>query len=238
MDAVQAAVLAADRIRVGQEPTAEVLSIADPDVLEAELATITRPAAPGASLEEIRPPIAAAAEAASAGEGKQQGTASNLLTLPGEEEDEQDALPATAGSAIGRPSSYTHEEAATICAWVQKGGSLQSYCELTGRGSDAVYRWLRARADFRAAYALAHEDRADTLVDEMLKIADAAEKATEIAEVQAARLRIDTRKWIAEKLRPKKWGQQEEQNAGRQVQINIGIPRRTDNEPVHVVASQ
>jgi hypothetical protein len=57
---------------------------------------------------------------------------------------------------------------------------------------------------FRHVRARAREERADLLAKEILEIADAPCK--DAVEVQHARNRIDTRKWLASKLAPRKYG--------------------------------
>jgi hypothetical protein len=128
--------------------------------------------------------------------------------------------------ALGRPSEYTQEEGDVICAWIANGKSLSSYCRMHGRAMDTVYRWLRTHALFREGYARAHEDRADTLADEMLEIADSPQAARSIEDAQAAKLRVETRKWIASKLRPQKWGEKQTVEHVGGVSIRIGIPQK------------
>ena len=79
---------------------------------------------------------------------------------------------------------------------------------------------MGANPEFLQQYTKAREDQIDTLADEMLEIADNAtndfvEKAIKNGEVvivadnelvNRSRLRIDTRKWIAERMKPKKYG--------------------------------
>ena len=70
-----------------------------------------------------------------------------------------------------------------------------------------VMRWL-AKAEheeFREQYAHAREVQAEVRADEIVDIADATEGGSNEA-VQSARLRVDSRKWIASKLLPKKYG--------------------------------
>lgn len=86
-----------------------------------------------------------------------------------------------------------------------------------------VLRWLGKdeHAAFREQYARAREAQADVLADESIEIADDATNdwmevnaADEKGEkyrlngehVQRSRLRVDTRKWFASKLAPKKYG--------------------------------
>jgi len=103
---------------------------------------------------------------------------------------------------IGRPSEYSAERAADICGRLAQGESLRSIChDESSPDVKTVYRWMMANEEFRQQYALAREDQADTLADEILDIAD---NVTEDA--GSRRVRIDTRKWVASKLKPKKYG--------------------------------
>jgi hypothetical protein len=61
-------------------------------------------------------------------------------------------------------------------------------------------RWLNENEEFRAAYARAREKRAETFAEQMIEIADTAEDPAK------ARLQVETRKWIASKLLPRMYG--------------------------------
>lgn len=122
----------------------------------------------------------------------------------------------------GRHSDYTPELADRICARLADGQSLRSVC----RSDDmpdrvTVFRWIRTHDEFRNQYTRAKEESADALVEEMLDIADdGTNDWMEIHSkdgdnigwrvngeaVQRSRIRVDTRKWIASKLKPKKYG--------------------------------
>lgn len=169
----------------------------------------------------------AVVEAASVGEeaGSVESQQSLLASGRTAEYQAMAAVPtatATAALTRGRPSDYTDEEGDRICAWIAEGRSLRSYCRLEGRAVDTVYRWLRERRDFRERYARAHEDRADSLADEITDIADEVASGTS-EEIQAARLRVDARKWVASKLRPSKWGEYQADTAKTNITFNIGI---------------
>jgi hypothetical protein len=100
---------------------------------------------------------------------------------------------------------------------------------------ETVYRWMREYARFQERYARAHEDRADTLTDEMLEIADAAAgENCSIEGVAAAKLRVEARKWIASKLRPQKWGEKQVVEHHGAVSIRIGIPQKPVGNAVDV----
>jgi hypothetical protein len=129
--------------------------------------------------------------------------------------------------ARGRPSTYTEEEAQALCEWISNGQSLQSWCRNAGRDAYTVYGWMRERADFARAYAQAHEDRTDTMADHMLEIADDVEGSDSVAAVSAAKLRIETRKWIASKLKPSKYGEKQLVETSGQVTFQLGVPTRT-----------
>lgn len=64
-----------------------------------------------------------------------------------------------------------------------------------------VYLWLLKHKEFSDMYARAKEDSADVDADDIKEIAD---DLTE--DPQSRRVRIDARKWIASKLKPKKYG--------------------------------
>lgn len=123
---------------------------------------------------------------------------------------------------MGRPSDYSPEIADLICERIADGVSLREICRTEDMPSKAaVFRWLAAHAEFRDQYARAREAQADALADELLDIADDGdndwmERKGEDGQslgwrengeaIQRSRLRVDTRKWIASKLKPKKYG--------------------------------
>lgn len=123
---------------------------------------------------------------------------------------------------IGRPSDYTPELADLICAELSEGRSLRSVCQDENMPNKAtVFRWLRTNDSFRDQYARAKEEAADSMADEINEIADDGtndwmERLDNDAKpigwqlngehVQRSKLRIDARKWVASKLKPKAYG--------------------------------
>ncbi len=112
---------------------------------------------------------------------------------------------------MSRPSEYTPEVTDRICARLAAGESLRSVCRDDSMPCVAtVFNWMRSYPAFLEQYARAKEESADALTDEMLEIAD-----NETGDVQRDRLKVDTRKWLASKLKPKKYGEKvEHQHAG------------------------
>lgn len=86
---------------------------------------------------------------------------------------------------------------------ITEGKSLRAIGKIKGMPSKAtIMRWLNEDEEFQDQYARAKEEQADVLFEDVLEIADMATPE----EVAVARLRIDARKWMAGKLRPKKYG--------------------------------
>lgn len=123
---------------------------------------------------------------------------------------------------MGRPSDFNETTALEICERLAEGESLRAICLADDMPSKStVFRWLDSNPTFRDQYARAREFQADTMADEMQDIADDGsndwmEKHDKDGNaigwqlngehVQRSKLRIDTRKWNASKLKPKKYG--------------------------------
>lgn len=138
---------------------------------------------------------------------------------------------------IGRPSDYTPELAAKICAELAAGVSLRTVCLADEMPCTAtVFVWFRKHPEFLEQYERAKAECADALVEEMLDIADDGtndwmEKHSKEGEnigwqvngehVQRSRLRVDTRKWAASKLKPKKYGDRLDLNPDPALPANI-----------------
>lgn len=103
--------------------------------------------------------------------------------------------------AGGRPSKYTEELATELCDRIALGESMYEICadeHMPDRLT--VLRWCREKEGFRNQYVRAKEEQADSYEDKMLHTA-----RTE-SDVNRARLIVDTMKWTASKLKPKKYG--------------------------------
>lgn len=121
----------------------------------------------------------------------------------------------------GRPTSYTDEIAAQILAEIGTTRlGLEAICDANEGFPSArtVYRWLIDNPAFRQSYTRAKEDQLQILEDEMIAIADKTEvgeivtvkpDGTETRKadmIEHRKLRIETRKWLMGKLKPKKYG--------------------------------
>lgn len=126
---------------------------------------------------------------------------------------------------MARPSEFTQEVADVICERIADGESLRAICSEDEMPNKAtVFRWLAKYPEFSDQYARARDEQAETLFDEILDIADNGsndwmkrnggdeENEGWVINGEALRrsqLRVDARKWMAGKLRPKKYGEKQ-----------------------------
>lgn len=124
---------------------------------------------------------------------------------------------------VGRPpgDDYTQEVGDKICQEMTLGRSLRSIVKDDGMPSmTSVLKWLVVHHNFAMQYARAREAQADALADEILDISDDGSNDWMVANdkdnagyrengeaINRSRLRIDARKWLAGKMRPKKYGE-------------------------------
>ncbi|NTA37552.1 terminase small subunit protein [Agrobacterium salinitolerans] len=120
-------------------------------------------------------------------------------------------------------TTYTEEIGDAICERIALGESVRSICDDEAMPSmSTVFKWLRDNEAFSQQYARAREVQADALFDDIIDIADDGrndwmEKRNADGEnigwqengeaLRRSQLRIDARKWMAGKLRPKKYGE-------------------------------
>lgn len=129
----------------------------------------------------------------------------------------------------GRPSLLTPESEQDIMEAVARGKSLVSISEIPGMPAYHTMRtWIRENEHFQNLYARAKEDAADFLAEDLLSIADDGRNDTftdtdgnvhvDQDVIQRSKLRVDARKWLAAKLRPKRYGDTAPQNT-----VNVGV---------------
>jgi hypothetical protein len=99
-----------------------------------------------------------------------------------------------------------------------------------------VFKWLSENSKFSEQYAHAREAQADTLADELIDISDDSSRDTykdsdgiervDHDHINRSRLRVDTRKWIASKLKPKKYGEKIDAQVAGNLTLTVvtGVP--------------
>ena len=130
----------------------------------------------------------------------------------------------------GRPPAYTPETGKYICDEISKGRTMTSIVKEPGMPSlPTIYSWLNRLSttfseDFLKSYITAREIQAEVYADQTVDICDASEhdmvvvkkvdKKTgatvtdilpDIEHIQRSRLRVETRKWVAAHLLPRKF---------------------------------
>lgn len=116
-------------------------------------------------------------------------------------------------------TKFSQEVFDAICERLADGESLRAICSDAEMPNKAtVFRWLSQDDKLSDQYARARDSQADAIFDEILDIADDARNdwmernGDDVGyqlngeHIQRSRVRIDARKWMAGKLRPKVYG--------------------------------
>jgi hypothetical protein len=104
--------------------------------------------------------------------------------------------------------------------FILQGGHMADFCKAREIPYTTMYDWVRKDDTRSDVYARAREDRADKLADEIISISDEAEYAPVIDKatgetvaltfdntaVTRNKLRVDARKWVAAKMKPRVYG--------------------------------
>jgi len=120
-----------------------------------------------------------------------------------------------------------------ICERIAEGQSVRDICkdpEMPDRstlrnwhiGSKPIHR------HWQKCYAIAREEQADLYADSIIEIADLADEDN----ANAIKVRVDARKWVASKLRPKVYGTSTsiELNGSVQLSAEADLSRYSDEE--------
>lgn len=122
---------------------------------------------------------------------------------------------------MGRPSLYSEDLANRICELISTNTcSLQRMCKENDwmPSFGTIFKWLhdKDKQDFFNKYAHAKRLQGELMVEELNDIADNTDEdyflddkgrvKTNHENINRSRLRVDTRKWIASKILPKKFG--------------------------------
>lgn len=145
----------------------------------------------------------------------------------------------------GRPSEFSQDVADRICEGIAEGKSLRAMLREDDSlpASSTIFKWLTQFESFAEQYARAREAQADALFDEILEIADDGRndsytdddgnERTDHDVIARSRLRVDARKWMAGKLRPKKYGEKiQTEHSG-----SIGLTKNLSDAELEAIAS-
>ncbi len=139
----------------------------------------------------------------------------------------------------GRPTLYTEALATEICERIASGESLRQICKRKGCPCmGTILKWLmdEDKPSFVANYTRAREMQAELYSHQIAEIADETKTASSREQMESARIRIDARKWLAGKLRPKKYGDKIQ----TEISGTLGVTRAqemTDDELAAIAAA-
>jgi hypothetical protein len=120
---------------------------------------------------------------------------------------------------------YSQEIVNKIIHRVRHGRSTTSIIKELQIGETTFYSWLKDKdkESFQQEYARAKQESADYHADSLIDIADYE------PDINRAKIKIDTRKWVASKLKPKVYGDKTTISGDSEnplpIQVVTGIPR-------------
>lgn len=99
------------------------------------------------------------------------------------------------------------EDLAAMMAIIGSGKSLRAACRELGIDPPAAHRWINEDEGRRQQYALAREERAETLQEDGLTVTKAAALGQQVnghkIDPAGARVYLDALKWAAARMAPK-----------------------------------
>ena len=123
----------------------------------------------------------------------------------------------------GRPTIFTKALGDRFFARLAMGESVRTVCaEDNMPAMTTIFRWLREKEDFRKQYDVAKQEATEAMSEDLLDIADNgvndwmevhygkdddASWRVNGEAIQRSRLRVDVRKWLMSKMKPKKYGE-------------------------------
>ena len=138
---------------------------------------------------------------------------------------------------MARAHPRDEQEWLDILSDIANGKSLRYACKARDIDVGNCYRWMEKdrlgegeeRETRGRQYARAIETRADSLADEIDDLADQA--VSEPAKANAIRVAIDAKKWIACKLKPRKYGDRLDLNQSGDVGVTFKIAGLDTEKP-------
>ena len=129
----------------------------------------------------------------------------------------------------GRPTTYTQELADSICEELALGYSIRTVCKPEGMPAiSTFFKWIRENEEFSKQYAKAKQEASDAMAEDILDIADdgtndyieregkdgTTYEVVNSEVIARSRLRVDTRKFLMAKMKPKKYGEKIDVTSG------------------------
>lgn len=121
------------------------------------------------------------------------------------------------------PTKRTPEIVDAILAEITTSSTanLRDACKRQGIAAPTFMDWVDKDEELAERYARAKEAQTELMVNEMVSISDDPS-----LDANSKRVMIDTRKWIASKLKPKKYGDRLDLNAQIEVAPLVALNSR------------
>ena len=87
----------------------------------------------------------------------------------------------------------------------------------------SIFLWLGKYPEFSEQYARAREAQAESHADQIVEIAD-----DDKIDPNHKRIMVDARKWVASKLKPKRYGDKLDLEHKGEVGLTVNVVRMTD----------
>lgn len=140
---------------------------------------------------------------------------------------------------VGRPTKYSQELADKFCQEIALGQSLKTVCLGEDMPSPVtIFAWFRTYPEFLNQYARATEERSEAMAEDILDIADDGTNdwmeinGRDIPDqeaIQRSKLRVEARKWLMSKMKPKKYGDKVDLTSdGKAIEGNTIIFKKFD----------
>jgi hypothetical protein len=124
----------------------------------------------------------------------------------------------------GRPTDYGDEVVDLICSRLAIGESLNRICKDADMPAmSTVFGWLSKHPEFLEKYTRAREAQAESHADQLVEIADNPD-----IDANHKRIMVDARKWVASKLKPKRYGDKLDLDHSGNVGLTVTVKRLTD----------
>jgi len=131
--------------------------------------------------------------------------------------------------AGGRPTTYTQKIGIRLCELIANGKSVPAACKQMNLSFGTVMQWSTENEKFAELYAQAREWRTELLMEELQEISDNGNTPAKGKKgsrplhdnVERARLRVDTRKWIIVKMLPKKYSDKVDHSVKASINVSF-----------------
>ncbi len=114
---------------------------------------------------------------------------------------------------------------------IDNGKSMRTICEELSLKRSTITRWLSK--EYEEDYQNAKQERAECLADKLMEEATVELKgdSSDNARVRAARLQVDTLKWITGKLYPAQYGERMQMTGNKSAPFVVEVINFADAKP-------